>query len=262
MRAAELADREVDRTIEHMVGAIAAGKECREPFHHLELGGVFPADLYAEMLDAMPEKHDYRRMSGRTRYTRTADGGTRTKIDLFPEYLRHLPSEKRRVWKIVGRVLRADRVREAFRARLAPNLERRFGAGYRDVGMYPLPILTRDVAGYSIGVHPDTRWKGMTVQLYLPRDRSIEHVGTVFHRAHGPDGYPKAKQMAFAPNTGYAFGVGADTFHSVDPLGAEVATRDSILLTYFVDQSPLHVVRNRSRRFGNFILNEIRSFGR
>ena len=34
---------------------------------------------------------------------------------------------------------------------------------------------------------------------------------------------------------------------------------DSILLTYFVDQGPLKVLRNRAKRFGNFLLNEIRN---
>jgi hypothetical protein len=64
--------------------------------------------------------------------------------------------------------------------------------------------------------------------------------------------------MRFAPNTGYAFAVGNDTWHSVDPVHNRVRTRDSILLTYFVDQGLLKILRNRSKRFGNFVLNEIR----
>ena len=35
-------------------------------------------------------------------------------------------------------------------------------------------------------------------------------------------------------------------------------TRDSILLTYFVDAGLLRVLRNRGKRIGNFVLNEIR----
>ena len=103
---------------------------------------------------------------------------------------------------------------------LAPALERRFGPGYAKTGMYPIPVLTRDIPGYLITPHTDTRWKGITVQLYLPRDRSITHIGTIFHdkRADGSCG-PKAKQMTFAPNTGYAFAVGTDTWHSADPVG-------------------------------------------
>jgi hypothetical protein len=40
---------------------------------------------------------------------------------------------------------------------------------------------------------------------------------------------------------------------------AEVTTRDSILQTYFVDAGGLRYVRNRGKRFGNFLLNEVRA---
>jgi hypothetical protein len=181
------------------------------------------------------------------------------KIDLFPEYIRHLPPEKRAVWDVVGRALCSAPVRDAFVRRLAPALERRFGTGYAKTGMYPIPVLTRDIPGYLITPHTDTRWKGITVQLYLPRDTSTTHIGTIFHEKLADGSLPKRTQMKFAPNTGYAFAVGTDTWHSADAVGSEVKTRDSILLTYFVDAGPLKVLRNRGKRFGNFILNEVRN---
>ena len=49
-----------------------------------------------------------------------------------------------------------------------------------------------------------------------------------------------------------------DTHHSVDLVGPEVKTRDSILLTYYVDAGPLKFLRNRGKRIGNFLLNEVR----
>jgi hypothetical protein len=256
-------DAAIERTIAHVVRAIDSAPELDQPFRHLQLAGVFPQDVYDSMMEAMPDKSDYRRMSGRAK-SMPADGAeiTRTKLDLFPEFIRHLPAEKRPVWTIVGRALCSPEVGAAFRRRLATGLEKRFGAGYRDVGMYPIPILTRDVAGYRIGIHPDTRRKGMTIQLYLPRDRSIEHVGTVFHRRNPDKSYERGGQMSFSPNVGYAFAVGPDTYHSVDPVGPEVRTRDSILLTYFVDDSFTQVLHNRGKRVGNFLLNEIRSLGR
>jgi hypothetical protein len=70
---------------------------------------------------------------------------------------------------------------------------------------------------------------------------------------------PKTKQMSFAPNSGYAFAVGTDTWHSADAVGPEVRTRDSILLTYFVDAGMLRFFRNRGKRFGNFVLSEVRN---
>ena len=76
-----------------------------------------------------------------------------------------------------------------------------------------------------------------------------------------PDGsLPKRAQMKFAPNTGYAFAVGQDTWHSADPVGHEVTTRDSILHTYFVDAGVLRFLRNRGKRVGNFLHNEVRSW--
>jgi hypothetical protein len=247
--------------VQHLTNAIDGSSNQEAPFYHLQLSGVFPAELYEQMLETMPVTSDYRPMSGRTKYTRTKQGlGTRMKIDLFPEYIRHLPPEKKRVWKLVGRALCSKEVRDAFRRRLAPGLQRRFGPSYNKVGMYPIPILTRDVPGYRIGVHPDTHWKGMTIQLYLPRDNSIEHVGTIFHRRIADKSYEKVLQMPFLPNTGYAFAVDKDTYHSVDTVGPEVQTRDSILLTYFVDRTALQIVRNRAKRLSNFVLNEIKSW--
>ncbi len=64
--------------------------------------------------------------------------------------------------------------------------------------------------------------------------------------------------MKFAPNTGYAFAVADNTWHSADPVGGEVETRDSILLTYFVDAGLLRFLRNRGKRLGNFVTNEVK----
>jgi len=144
---------DLDRTIAHVVGAIESAAANDVPFQHLQIANVFPADIYAAMLEAMPEARDYRRMSGRARTAKI----THTKIDLFPECIRHLPASKRAIWDLVGEALCSAPVREAWRKRLAAGLERRFGPGYQGVDMYPVPILTRDVAGYKIGVHPDTR---------------------------------------------------------------------------------------------------------
>src|ERR1700751_5090291 len=199
-----------------VAAAVDAAPSSEAPFYHQVLDRVFPDGVYAAMLENMPEAADYRPMHGRSKGHDLADGThTRVKIDLFPEYIRHLPPQKRAVWDVVGRALCARPVRDAFVRRLAVPLERRFGARFAKTGMYPIPVLTRDIPGYLITPHTDTRWKGITVQLYLPRDSAISHIGTIFHdkRADGGCG-PKAKQMTFAPNTGYAFAVGTDTWHS------------------------------------------------
>ncbi|MGN6461092.1 MAG: hypothetical protein ACTHLY_07765 [Pseudolabrys sp.] len=249
-----------DQLANSVAQAVDAARADTKPFYHLEFEHVFPDDIYAMMLAAMPVASDYRPMHGRSRGHDLADGThTRVKIDLFPEYVRHLPPEKKAIWNVVGRALCSEPVKEAFRRKLAPGLEKRFGPDYAKVGMYPIPILTRDIPGYLITPHTDTRWKGITVQLYLPRDSANSGIGTIFHDKL-PDGtLPKVTKMKFVPNSGYAFAVGTDTWHSADPVGPEVTTRDSILLTYFVDQGALKFLRNRGKRVGNFLLNEYRN---
>jgi hypothetical protein len=253
---------DVEGLIESVASAIGAAQAVERPFFHLEFDRVFPDGIYAEMLQAMPNTSDYRRMSGRRKEDVRDDGTpTRVKIDLFPEYIRSLPAEKRKVWEKVGRALCSREVQAAFVRRLEPGLHRRFGDNFAGVDLYPIPVLTRDVPGYKINVHTDTHWKGITVQLYLPRDEAHTNIGTIFHERL-PDGSLTRTQMRFAPNTGYAFAVGDNTLHSADPVGPEVETRDSILLTYFVDAGLMRFFRNRGKRLGNFVLNEVRGVGR
>ncbi len=250
-------DREsaIDRLTQHAVAAVESAHAGAGPFYHLQLSNIFPPDVYSAMLTAMPVAEDYRPMHGRSRNSKQ----TRVKIDLFPEYIRHLPPEKLAVWQQVGAALRSEPLKNAFRKMLAPGLEKRFGKDFASVGMFPIPILTRDIPGYLITPHTDTHWKGITVQLYLPKDESAPDIGTIFHERLPDGSMPKTKQMRFAPNSGYAFAVGDDTWHSADPVHSGVKTRDSILLTYFVDQGPLRMLRNRAKRLGNFIQNEVRN---
>src|SRR5262249_61732037 len=99
---------------------------------------------------------------GRRREDVREDGTpTRVKIDLFPEYIRSLPPEKRAVWEVVGRALCSLDVRRAFVRRLAPELTKRFGSGFAGVAPHPIPVLARDVPGYKILPHTDTKWKGV-----------------------------------------------------------------------------------------------------
>jgi hypothetical protein len=253
----------VAKLTEFLVDSIEQARAVEKPFYHLQFDRVFPDDIYAAMLREMPVERDYRALPGRNNVNILDDGSaTRIKIDLFPEYIRNMPAQKRELWDVVGRALCSNEVRDAFVRRLAPALERRFGADYRDVGMFPIPILTRDVPKYKITPHTDTKWKGITVQFYLPPDDNTEHIGTIFHDKLPDGSLPKVIKMPFLPNTGYAFAVGSDSWHSADPVGPEVKTRDSILHTYFVDQGLLRLLRNRSRRVGNFIGNEVRNLVR
>src|SRR5580698_2833677 len=117
-----------DRLRDFVVTSVDSALSSDAPFTHLVLDRVFPDDVYAAMLASMPEAADYRPMHGRAKGHDLADGThTRVKIDLYPEYIRHLPPQKRAVWGVVGRALCSPEVCNAFVRRLAPPLARRFG---------------------------------------------------------------------------------------------------------------------------------------
>ena len=251
----------VDDVTAFVVKAVDGAKSIDTPFHHIEFDHFFPPDLYRQILETMPESSDYRAMSGRSK-DREHGASTRVKIDLFPEYIRFLPPPQRQLWDLVGRVLCSSELEAAFVRRLAPGLRRRFGADFADVGLFPIPVLTRDVAGYHIPPHTDTHWKAITILIYLPRDDTLSHIGTVVHARAADGSLVRAGRNRFAPNCGFAFAVGDDTWHSVDPVGPEVTTRDLIILQYFVDSGLKRIVRNRGKRIGNLLLNELRQVGR
>jgi hypothetical protein len=256
---AKSANGEFERLQNHIAAAVRAAPSFEEPFYHLVLDRIFPDDVYAEMQAQMPSANHFRALAGRGNVNIRDDGSaTRVKVDLFPEYLRHLEGRRKEIWNLVGAALCSDTVRDAFVEKLGPGLRRRFGSAYKASDFFPIPMLTRDTSGYRIPEHTDTRWKGITVQLYLPRDEQLNGVGTVFSSKNADGGFTRVKQMDFVPNHGYAFAVGDNTWHSVDPTGQLPTSRDSILHTYFVDQTLFERTRNRAKRVGNFLKNEFR----
>lgn len=249
----------VNNLTNFVVNVVNNAQLVEKPFHHIVFDQFFPADVYRQIIEAMPVKSDYRPMSGRAKDYGAGPGGpSRVKIDLFPEYIRFLPQQKRVVWDLVGRVLCSGELQIAFVKRLAPALKQRFGHEYADVGFFPIPVLTRDIAGYKIAPHTDTNWKAITVLIYLPPDDSMTHVGTIIHERAADGSLKRAGAALFLPNSGFAFVVGKESWHSVDLLGPEIKTRDLIILQYFVDSGLLRVFRNRGKRLGNMLLNEWR----
>src|SRR5437588_879335 len=64
LRASDRAGALVD-LIAFVARSVDEARASDTPFYHLEFDRVFPEDVYAAMLAAMPVTADYRRMSGR-----------------------------------------------------------------------------------------------------------------------------------------------------------------------------------------------------
>jgi hypothetical protein len=219
------------------------------PFDHITLQEAFPAAFYREMLAQFPANaafhplyhHDAVRPDG---------SSTRQRLYLYPENLWRLPAAQRRIWRRIAAALCAPALEQAFKRKFRTALEERFQQPVERIPLYPVPILVRDLPGYKIGIHADTLTKAITVQLYLPRDASQVHLGTVFHTSRKADD-DRPMTMPFLPASGYAFAVRRkESWHSVPMTTEADGERRSIMLTYYVDQTPQAKRKRRLQRLG------------
>ena len=135
-----------------------------------------------------------------------------------------------------------------------------FGCSIDRLSFYPVPMLLRDLPGYRIGIHGDGQRKAITVQLYLPRDDSQAGLGTVFHEGRHGKSARRTKRLHFRPATGYAFPVVRHrSWHSVPQTADGVGERNSLMVTYQVQQGALAWLAQRLRRIAVFVGYGLRS---
>lgn len=118
-----------------------------------------------------------------------------------------LPAPQRGFWLELSRHLRSRALQDAFKRKVRAALERRFQRSIERLSFYPVPVLLRALPGSRIEIHGDSLSKAITVQLYLPRDDSQGHPGTVFHAGRDGEGAARTKPLALHPASGYAFPV-------------------------------------------------------
>lgn len=194
---------------------------------------VFPDGVYEDLVNNLPETRFY----GEIRHEDAIlpDGtSARRKLELRPARLRRLPTRQREVLSAVASAFSSPVVEAAFRSAFRESLAKRF----KDpdaVKFKPAVMLLRDLGGYKISVHTDSFRKAITTQYYLPTDDSQIHLGTSLHTGEG-EGHSKFKTLEFLPNTGYAFPVSSESWHSVKKMDSADRPRNSLMVIYYVHQ--------------------------
>jgi len=228
------------------------------PFDHVYLREIFPPAFYATLLQRLPATRRYREM--RHRQAIRSDGrSARRKFYLFPEHVMLLPREQRTFWLPLARQLRSRELQDAFKQRFRSALERRFGKAVETLSFYPVPMLLRDFGGYRIGIHGDSMRKAITVQLYLPRDASQAHLGTLLHEGRTGDAAARVLPLQFLPATGYAFPVMRhESWHSVAATSEADGVRDSLMISYMVQDTLGTSLIERLKRLWLFLTYGLR----
>jgi hypothetical protein len=232
--------------VQHLLKRLEQTPAQEAPFSHFYIEDVLPRDLYAALLDLLPAEDMYSRAS--EKYKDGEVGYVRTFFNLDAVNLYRLPKQARPLWGGVATALMSAEVKEAVFGKLHKDLVFRYGvkpAEAKGLPGFAMPTLYREVEGFEIPPHPDTRKKVVTMHLYLPRDRSQLNLGTALYRKRllaWPFGtwhhrFVKVKQFPFQPNSGYAFVVNntvtKKSWHGREKLPAGAGVRNTLLTTFY-----------------------------
>jgi hypothetical protein len=238
-----------ERTLAHLVQQVNAAPAFTEPFSHVYFQDLFPADIYRRMLASLPDPSRY--VSAAERHYGDAKGNSvRWMYALSTTGISNLDSSAQELWSGVAAALTDPAVKRAVFTKIAPDLAFRYGVKETEVpdltGL-SRPTLYREVDGFEIPPHPDTRKKIVTMHLYFPEDLTQIGLGTALYKRRTlalPFGdwrrrFETVKQFEFRPNSGYAFVVNNTltkrSWHGREMLPDGAGVRNTLLNTFYAE---------------------------
>jgi hypothetical protein len=232
-----------DELIAQAVASIEAADHFSFPFPYIFFRNFFPTDFYRDLIRSIPTEG----------YDPITGTGTRMALRLYGDNVEKINPELRTAWAAVSAMLTSKEVEGAIRVNLNDGLEIRARGdkvpSASDLNLVAKPVIYRDIDGYQIKPHPDTRKKVVSMQLYCPGDASQEALGTTLYRV-SLKGLMQVrsyclepvKTIPFLPNVGYAFVV-LKAYHSLTKMswhGRPTIKTDqpriSILNTFYISE--------------------------
>jgi hypothetical protein len=227
---------------DHMVAKVNATPLDRDPFCHIYLEEIFPAELYPMIIANLPPRESYTPFNLR-RYARSNGESTRDMFYLTRQEMAKVPLEVAAIWRPIVRALTHRDFKQALFAKLAPDLAERFEIPEHQVNAIECDydvVLLRDTEDYRIKPHPDGANRIVTLQFYLPPDDANIDLGTSLYRAErglfGRRSFTEVKRMPFKANSAYAFVV-SDTrklksWHGRELLAGFTGVRNTLGLIF------------------------------
>ena len=233
--------------LSHVLNSLRTSESSDSPFSHFYATTFFPPDFYADLISNLPAEASYSPMA--TEKRRLADGTcTRKFYQLDEAGVAALPSPAAKLWKTVYDILLSDEFKQGVFDVLKEDLAYRFSISPDEVVSIegsPRLRLIRDVPGYSIAPHPDTRKKIVTMMIYLPSDESQADLGTSLYARQlsvrgitsKADRFKEVKRFPFHPNTSFAFAVNntvrKKSWHGRELIESGSGIRNSLVTTFY-----------------------------
>jgi len=194
------------------------------PFPHFFAEDVFPYDFYDELLTSLPPASDY--STGKSNYN--------GRLFADPSEAQELEFMKTHAFMV--HVLNLFSTWHS--SRYASNPAPEFFTDLRFI---------RDGKGYKIGPHTDAPWKVVSLLFYLPKDYSLQELGTSIYVSKDPtflcnggphypfEQFERVFTAPFQPNSCTGFYKTANSFHGVEPITIP-CTRDVLLYNIYDKQ--------------------------
>ena len=210
----------------------------RDPFPHVIAHGIFPAELYQEMLALLPDDSQYEAFAYEKHSTEGASNRGRFRID---RYLAR-PAERPATLAVAGRSRRARR-RRIQECRLSKtvrwagiSVQPLGGKGQPRAGLSAAGAVSRDFGLLDQAAPRHAQENRDDADCAAGRRRPTD-LGTQFYRRslnplhlfREPRGFEVAKQAPFLPNVAYAFAVidamSLKSWHGRTTLAGEAGVR-------------------------------------
>lgn len=220
-----------------LIARIGASPVEHDPCDHVRLERIFDADTLRQLIENLPDEDQYEEQIHKDALL--PDGRyARLRFELTETNIAKLPEPKRSFWQAVLDDVRSPQIERAYKEKFRAALTQRFGRDAMEVRTVQRPVLFRDIAGYKISVHADNLDKVITSQIYLPRDDTQAHLGTSFHRRRADRSFETVRTLPFLPNSGYAFPVTTQSWHSVAQMRESDGARNSLMLIWYLEEKP------------------------
>lgn len=217
-----------------LAGRIGAAPIRHDPFAHILVDDVFPAELFQAMRAHLPDD---------TAYVRFKDSGrvgadySPHRAAFAPAQLTQLNADARAFWGGIFDAVLAPRFTEAVAAKFSAEL--RLSGEAR---ILTETCLMRDAAGYELGPHTDSPAKLVSLLFYLAPDETHPELGTSFYAPkdrtffcpggpHHPfELFDRVTTAPYAPNSLLAFPKTERCFHGVEPVDDAALVRDLLFV--------------------------------
>jgi hypothetical protein len=236
------------RILAHWHDVLGPCDVASQPYQYFYCDRIWPADVYARMLQLLPPHALYRPLNIK-QWVNASGISTRDKLYLS-ETLDRLNEEQSDFWRQIVLALTSTSFKDLVFSKLKEDVSIRLGIAPDDVVSAPVYVgisLTRDIEDYYLKPHPDGHPRVVTAQFYLPADESQRDLGTSIYEKQsligllGGSRFKEVKRMPFMPNSGYAFAVNEcrqrQSYHGRELIKSGSGVRNSILMAWRSENS-------------------------